>query len=118
MAKEEALEKDNGIAYMIIDTHGIARHSSLDTTHTPAQTRQLSLAIRLLNTHTLQLELFKGGPKAAYTILLHIWGPDEINTYYIDKTSSAELSEAINTNVPSKGFNAVGPDLLTLLKRA
>ncbi|KAH8900164.1 HET-domain-containing protein [Thozetella sp. PMI_491] len=126
--------------------------------------------MRLLDTHTLQLELFEGGPKAAYAILSHTWGPDEvgfhdlgrdhalslagwakiegacsvarkegyqyiwIDTCCIDKTSSAELSEAINSmwkwyadaevcyaylaDVPSEGFNAAGPDLSTPLEKA
>ncbi|KAB5572288.1 heterokaryon incompatibility [Coniochaeta sp. 2T2.1] len=90
--------------------------------------------MRLLNTHTLQLELFEGGPKLSYAILSHTWGDDEvtyqdlvtgrgperkaawskitsccararmegygyvwIDTCCIDKSSSAELSEAINS---------------------
>lgn len=89
--------------------------------------------MRLLNTGTLQLELFQGGPKLSYAILSHTWGADEvtyhdlvsglgpgrkawpkitsccakartegyryvwIDTCCIDKSSSAELSEAINS---------------------
>ncbi|KAK0636714.1 heterokaryon incompatibility protein-domain-containing protein [Bombardia bombarda] len=91
--------------------------------------------MRLLNVETLQLELFEGGPKAAYAILSHTWGDGEvsfqditlngsvvkakkgfskivgccakarsegyryvwIDTCCIDKSSSAELSEAINS---------------------
>ncbi|OIW31889.1 HET-domain-containing protein [Coniochaeta ligniaria NRRL 30616] len=89
--------------------------------------------MRLLNTETLQLELFEGGPKLSYAILSHTWGDDEVtfedlvtgqaperkawskitsccakartegylyvwvDTCCIDKSSSAELSEAINS---------------------
>jgi hypothetical protein len=89
--------------------------------------------MRLLNTDTLQLEFFEGGPKISYAILSHTWGDDEvtyqdllsgfgperkawpkiasccakartegyqyvwIDTCCIDKSSSAELSEAINS---------------------
>lgn len=89
--------------------------------------------MRLLNTHTLELELFESGPKLSYAILSHTWGDDEVSyhdlltglgpgrkawskitsccvkaraegylylwvdTCCIDKSSSAELSEAINS---------------------
>lgn len=90
--------------------------------------------MRLLNTSTLQLELFEGGPRLSYAILSHTWGDDEVtfhdlatgrapqwraawakitaccaearaegyryvwvDTCCIDKSSSAELSEAINS---------------------
>jgi hypothetical protein len=89
--------------------------------------------MRLLNTETLQLEVFEGGCKLSYAILSHTWGDDEvsfqdlvsglaperkawlkvesccakartegyqyvwIDTCCIDKSSSAELSEAINS---------------------
>ncbi|KAH7257001.1 heterokaryon incompatibility protein-domain-containing protein [Fusarium tricinctum] len=91
--------------------------------------------MRLINTHTLQLEFFAGGAHQ-YAILSHVWGSDEvsfqdmtsvdpdealelsrysklresckmarllkydyiwIDTCCIDKSSSAELSEAINS---------------------
>jgi hypothetical protein len=89
--------------------------------------------MRLLNTTTLQLELFANGPKKSYAILSHTWEDGEvsyqdllsgrchglkgwikitaccakarsegyeyvwIDTCCIDKSSSAELSEAINS---------------------
>ncbi len=34
--------------------------------------------MRLLNVKTLQLERFEGGPKAAYAILSHTWGEEEV----------------------------------------
>ncbi|EWG37410.1 hypothetical protein FVEG_14765 [Fusarium verticillioides 7600] len=91
--------------------------------------------MRLINTHTLQLEFYSGGSRR-YAILSHVWGEDEvtfqdvasgdpeealhlerysklrescrmarslkldylwIDTCCIDKSSSAELSEAINS---------------------
>ncbi|KAF4337080.1 heterokaryon incompatibility protein het-E-1 [Fusarium beomiforme] len=91
--------------------------------------------MRLINTHTLQLEFYAGGSRR-YAILSHVWGDDEvtfqdvvsgdpkealhldrytklresckmarslkldylwIDTCCIDKSSSAELSEAINS---------------------
>ncbi|KAF4954144.1 hypothetical protein FGADI_5466 [Fusarium gaditjirri] len=91
--------------------------------------------MRLINTHTLQLEFYPGGSRR-YAILSHVWGDDEvtfqdvtsgdpeealhlerysklrescrvarslkldylwIDTCCIDKSSSAELSEAINS---------------------
>ncbi|KAK3687715.1 heterokaryon incompatibility protein-domain-containing protein, partial [Podospora appendiculata] len=91
--------------------------------------------MRLVNVDTLELEFFEGGPKAAFAILSHTWGEEEvsfqdmttpgaaaatkkgfakivgccakarsegyrhvwIDTCCIDKSSSAELSEAINS---------------------
>ena len=91
--------------------------------------------MRLLNTHTLELEEFVGDPEEPYAILSHRWGDEEvtfkeyrktretvkhragykkiiqfckmsrqrgfrlawIDTCCIDKRSSAELSEAINS---------------------
>ncbi|KAK3935794.1 heterokaryon incompatibility protein-domain-containing protein [Diplogelasinospora grovesii] len=92
--------------------------------------------MRLLNVDSLELEMFEDGPKAAYAILSHTWGEEEvsfqemmqdcresvqnkkgfakivgccdkarsegyqhvwIDTCCIDKSSSAELSEAINS---------------------
>ncbi|RSM15907.1 hypothetical protein CEP52_000496 [Fusarium oligoseptatum] len=79
--------------------------------------------MRLLNTRTLELETFGAGPEK-YAILSHTWGSDEvlrmakvtarskkacekaldrgydhiwIDTCCIDKSSSAELSEALNS---------------------
>ncbi|KAG5792093.1 hypothetical protein H9Q69_008877 [Fusarium xylarioides] len=91
--------------------------------------------MRLINTHTLQIEFYPGGSRR-YAILSHVWGDDEvtfkdvasgdpeealhlerysklrescrmarsfkldylwIDTCCIDKSSSAELSEAINS---------------------
>ncbi|KAK4032864.1 vegetative incompatibility protein-like protein HET-E-1 [Parachaetomium inaequale] len=62
--------------------------------------------MRLLNAKTLELSHFVGDIPP-YAILSHTWGAEEalmdtlewvwVDTCCIDKTSSAELSEAINS---------------------
>ncbi|KAH8809461.1 hypothetical protein F5884DRAFT_883688 [Xylogone sp. PMI_703] len=66
--------------------------------------------MRLVDTMTLRLTSHNEGDIPPYAILSHTWGREEVNfqdiqelatngidTYYIDKTSNAELSEAINS---------------------
>ncbi|TRX93423.1 hypothetical protein FHL15_005698 [Xylaria flabelliformis] len=59
--------------------------------------------MRLLDTTTLKLKTFEGDEKPKYAILSHTWGDDEVlfkdlrSKSSIDKSSSSELSEAINS---------------------
>ncbi|KAJ4292903.1 hypothetical protein N0V88_005563 [Collariella sp. IMI 366227] len=54
--------------------------------------------MRLLRTNKLELVEFQGSDIPPYAILSHTWGEEEwIDTCCIDKSSSAELSEAINS---------------------
>ncbi|KAI0526569.1 hypothetical protein F5B22DRAFT_633025 [Xylaria bambusicola] len=53
--------------------------------------------MRLLNIDSFELEEFLGDSPPPYPILSHTWGPEEVNMCCIDKSSSAELSEAVNS---------------------
>ncbi|KAB8068706.1 hypothetical protein BDV29DRAFT_195462 [Aspergillus leporis] len=56
--------------------------------------------MRLLSASSLEIEEFMGHDVPQYAILSHTWGEEEyafVDTCCIDKTSSAEVSEAINS---------------------